>query len=304
MSPLNVHRSSPYFMTLRDLYQHLTVRGKAPRTIEAYLLAVKVMLSWIGKTVMMISERDIIRYFVYLTDERKLSYSSHKVALCAARALFIEVLGRKDWMNLELARPKKTRPARIVLSRDEVRRVLSLVRVPLYRSCLTTIYTCGLRLREGTEIAIRDIDGDRRLLLVHGKRSKDRYVPMSETLLEMLRETWRTHRSQVWMFPARRRGTPPGELRSRAASDHPVHGNTLGAAFRAALAQSGVRKKASVRTLRHSYATHLLEAGINLRVIQELLGHTSPMTTAIYTHLTKAATRPAVREIERLARDL
>lgn len=304
MSPPPVDRNSPYFIPLKELYQHLTFRGLAPSTIEAYIRAMELMLRWIGKAVEWIEESDIRQYFVYLTEERKHSYSTHKVVLCAARWLFAEVLCHKDWASLELARPRRTKPARIVLSRDEVRRVLSYVKVPLYRSCLKTIYSCGLRLREGTNIAISDIDGERRLLLVHGKRAKQRYVPMPETLLEMLRDTWRSHRSQSWIFPGRCRRACRGEACDCEASKRPVLGNTLSAAFRAAMVQSGIRKAASIRTLRHSYATHLLESGVNLRVIQGFLGHSSPTTTAIYTHLTKAATRPGVEEIERLARNL
>jgi site-specific recombinase XerD len=166
-----------------------------------------------------------------------------------------------------------------------VRLILGKVRLPRYRICLQTIYSCGLRLKEGTHLQVGDIDSRRMVIhLHHGKGNKDRYVPLPQSTLEALRTQWKTHRNRVWIFPASGRG---GIHRSTATTPMP-HGNVQDA-FRAALRESGINKKASVHTLRHSYATHLLEAGINLRQIQENLGHNSPKTTALYTHLTEQA---------------
>jgi site-specific recombinase XerD len=142
--------------------------------------------------------------------------------------------------------------------------------------CLTTIYACGLRLLEGARLQVSEIDGERKLIHVHaGKGGKDRYVPLPETCLQLLRWHWMTHRHPVWLFPA-----------FHEERDQPMDETGLQRAFRAAVQESGVQKKATVHTLRHSYATHLLEAGVNLRIIQGYLGHASPATTAIYTHLT------------------
>jgi site-specific recombinase XerD len=139
------------------------------------------------------------------------------------------------------------------------------------------------------------------LLHIHGKAKKDRYVPLPSSLLPMLRQLWKSHRSPLWVFPIPRRGRiwhRPGE------NGEPSSVEAIQSAFRQALKRTGIVKKAHVHTLRHSYATHLLEDGVNLRVIQELLGHRSPATTAIYTHLTAEVRSEAVGSINLLMQDL
>ena len=171
----------------------------------------------------------------------------------------------------------------MILSREEVRRVLAAVRIPVYRACLTTIYACGLRLLEGTRLQVPDVDSARMLLHIHGKSKKDRYVPLPVSTLQLLRAHWRTHRSPLWLFPA---PTRHGLAHSLKHDGGPVTRSSLQSAFRRAVQRAAIAKRAHVHTLRHSYATHLLEAGVNLRLIQDNLGHRSPRTTAIYTHLT------------------
>ena len=187
-----------------------------------------------------------------------------------------------------------------MLSIAEVRRILGCIRRPRYRVCLSTIYACGLRLREGVHLQVRDIDSERMVVHVcHGKRSKDRYVPLPTCTLEMLRRHWSTHRHSVWLFPERlRTGEPP------AAATRPMTVRGVQQCFKAALQDSGIQKQATVHSLRHSYATHLLEAGVGLRVIQAYLGHSSPQTTAIYTHLTRTAEVMATEAIDQLMTDL
>lgn len=170
----------------------------------------------------------------------------------------------------------------------------------LSRVCLSTIYACGLRLSEGVYLQVRDIDTDRMMVHVqHGKGANDRYVPLPPPTLDMLRRYWRTHRHRKWLFPA---PTEPGVLPSTAPKPMPIGG--VQRAFKTALYQSGIRRKATVHTLRHSYATHLLEAGVNLRIIQAYLGHSSPKTTAIYTHLTRNVEDLAVEAINGVMEDL
>jgi len=184
-----------------------------------------------------------------------------------------------------------------VLSRAELWRILDEVRIPVYRACLTTIYSCGLRLMEGARLAVPDVDGDRKMLHIHGKRGKDRYVPIPGSTLELLREHWRTHRSPQWLFPA---PTRRGLSRALAGNAGPVTRSSLQGAFRRGLQKSGVHKRAHVHTLRHSYATHLLEEGVQLRIIQTYLGHKSSRTTDIYTHLTREVRKTAIDPINRL----
>ena len=181
-------------------------------------------------------------------------------------------------------RPAREHKLPVVLSRDEVRRILEAVRIPVYRACLTTIYACGLRLLEGGRLQVPDVDSARMLVHIHGKGKTDRYVALPEPLVPMLRTYWRTHRSPLWLFPA---PTRHGLTHSLAHAGGPVTRSSLQSAFRRGLRTSGIAKRSHVHTLRHSYATHLLEAGVNLRIIQEALGHRRARTTQIYTHLTR-----------------
>jgi integrase/recombinase XerD len=189
----------------------------------------------------------------------------------------------------------------VVLSRKEVRRILALVKIPVYRVCLKTIYSCGLRLLEGTRLQVPDVDSARMLLHIHGKNKQDRYVPLPESTLQLLRAHWRTHRSQLWLFPA---PTRHGLAHSLAHDGGPITRCSLQSAFHRAWQHSGINKRAHVHTLRHSYATHLLEAGFNLRVIQDHLGHRSPRTTSLYTHLTREVRASLSQPLNQLMQDL
>lgn len=163
-----------------------------------------------------------------------------------------------------------------------MRRLLDRVALFDHRVCLTTIYSCGLRLHEGLHVEVRDIDAERMLLHIRqGKGNKDRYVPLPERTLQLLRDLWKTHRHPTLLFPAKGHGG-----QGAPTASEPMCRTTLQRAFRLALKASGIKKAAHIHTLRHSYATHLLEQGENLRQIQVNLGHKSPVATAIYTHLT------------------
>jgi site-specific recombinase XerD len=165
---------------------------------------------------------------------------------------------------------------------------------------LNTIYACGLRVSEGVNLQVRDIDSERMVVHVrHGKGNKDRYVPLPQRILEMLREFWCTHRHPQWLFPF-----PTKAGVSPATAEKPMCVGGVQYCFRAALEASGIPKEASVHTLRHSYATHLLEVGMDLRVIQSYLGHSSIQTTAIYVHLTHATEERAAKTIDQLMADL
>ena len=164
----------------------------------------------------------------------------------------------------------------IVLSREEVWQVLKLVRKPVPRMCLTMMYCCGLRASEASHLQVADIDGQRMALAVrNGKGAKDRYVPLPQATLEQLRAYWRIQRPKDWLFPSKK-------------GNRAIRRDVTGRALKSAAALSEVTKNVSCHTLRHSYATHLLEDGVDLRVIQSLLGHTSPRTTFTYMHLTQA----------------
>ena len=188
----------------------------------------------------------------------------------------------------------------VVLSVPETRRILGAVEALDHRVCLSLIYSCGLRLGEGLSLRVRDIDSERMHLHIRGgKGNRDRHVPLPRRTLEMLREQWKSHRNPVWIFPGRGHGGQEASTATR-----PMTHSTLQRAFRLALEASGVQKDAHVHTLRHSYATHLLEQGENLRQLQVNLGHSSPTATAVYAHLTDVSKTAHQKRIDSLMGDL
>lgn len=263
------------------LLEDLRLRGLAPKTQEAYLGAVRQLAAHYQRSPDQLSEEELRQYFLYLTDVKRVSASTLTIALTGIKFFYQHTLQR-DWPTFELVRARPERKLPVVLSIEEVQQVLQCVHTWRYRVCLSTLYACGLRLQEGVRLQVSDIDGARHLLHVRlGKGHKDRYVPLPQRQLEVLRDFWRSHRHPIWLFPS-----PQLTPQHR---DGPMEVSGMQKAFRAAVQESGIRKPATVHTLRHSYATHLLEAGVNLRVIQAYLGHTSPTTTAVYTHLTRPA---------------
>ena len=282
------------------MIEDMRLRGLSARTQECYVAAVRQLAAHHHRSPDQLSEEDLRRYFLYLTNEKKVARATATIALCGIKFLFEHTL-KRDWTTLRFVRPARERKLPVVLSREEVRRILAAVRIPVYRICLTTIYACGLRLLEGAHLQVSDVDGGRMVLHIHGKGKTDRYVPLPEPTLHMLREYWRTHRSQVWLFPA---PTRHGLRHSLAHNGGPVTRSSLQSAFRRALHRSGIAKRAHVHSLRHSYATHLLEAGVNLRIIQEALGHRSARTTQIYTHLTREVRATLTNPLNALMNDL
>jgi len=281
------------------LIEDLQLKGMSERTQQMYVRAVRQLAEHYHKPPDQISDEELRQYFLFVRNVKHWSRSGTTIALCGLKFFYEQTLHR-SLATLQLVRPSREKKLPVVLSREEVRQILSQVRLLRYRTCLTTIYCCGLRLQEGTHLLVSDMDSARKLIHVHrGKGGKDRYVPLPGSTLELLRQYWKTHGNPLWVFPASGRG---GIHRPTAQKPMPI-GNVQDA-FGAAVRASGIRKKASVHTLRHSYATHLLEAGVNLRLIQEYLGHNSAQTTALYTHLTSKAQEVATQVIEHLMEGL
>jgi len=277
------------------MIEDMQLRGLSKKTQESYVRAVRQLAEYYHKSPDCISEEELRQYLLYLKNDKRASASAFTIALCGIK-FFYEHSLRREWATFELARPEREHKLPVVLSVEEVQRILGCLRLPRYRVCLGVIYACGLRLQEGVHLQVPAIDSDRMVIHVrNGKGNKERYVPLPQHTLLALRQYWVTHRNPVWLFPAR---APAGG--SPAAVTQPMDVSSAQHAFRAALRQSGVQKAATIHTLRHSYATHLLEAGVNLRLIQAYLGHNSPATTAIYTHLTREADELAVQAIDRV----
>ena len=250
-----------------------------------------------------LSEDQLRAYFLFLRQEKHFGPSAMKLARCALRCFFAEGLRRTDWTVFAEVRvaPPQTLP--LVLAREQVAALLGAVREPRYRAALTLIYHTGLRVGEAVRIELRDLRDTHsphpRLHVRCGKGGKDRFVPLAPAMVAQLRLWWQTHRHPQWLFPG-----PTSGWRERAQPlDAAAHATThlsvsaVQNTFRLARAQSGLPVEATVHTLRHCYATHLLEEGVSLRLISQYLGHASLETTVIYTHLTplnEARTRAAL----------
>jgi len=283
----------------QKMIEDMQLRGFAERTQEAYLSAVRQLAKYYQKSPDQIDEEELRQYFLFLKNEKHAARNTCTIALCGIKFFFQHTLGR-EWKTFDFLRPQKVQKLPVVLSVEEISRILKRVQLYHYRVCLTTIYACGLRLLEGVHLKVDDIDGQRKMLHIHlAKGNKDRYVPLPEACLNMLRQHWLTHRNPLWLFPALREDW----LGPRKARK-PMSESGVQRAFRAAVRECGIHKKATVHTLRHSYATHLLEAGVNLRIIQSYLGHASPATTAIYTHLTSNTQAKSLDTIDYLVSSL
>jgi site-specific recombinase XerD len=273
------------------MIEDMQLHGYSAKTQTAYLGAVRGLAGHYHRTPEDITQDELRSYFLYLVKERGVARSTLTIHLSGIKFFFEKTL-KREWLIFNLVRPKKRTKLPVVLSPDEVKHILSLVKTPTVRMALTVIYACGLRLSEGLNLKAQDIDSSRMLLWVrNGKGGKDRCVPLPARLLELLREYWKRHHPHLYLFPNQKKREP-------------LCATTLQKTFKIVLLQSGIRKEASIHTLRHSYATHLLERGINLRVIQELLGHQSPQTTARYTHLTDKSFHKLAETVNRLAADL
>jgi site-specific recombinase XerD len=277
----------------------MQLHGLAIKTQDGYVRAVKQLAEYYHKSPDVISEEELRQYLLYLQNEKHVAASTFTIALCGLKFFYERTLHR-TWNTLDLARPVPEKKLPVVLSLHEVHEILSRLHRQRYRVCLMTIYACGLRLREGVHLQVGDIDSARQMLHVRqGKGGQDRYVPLPDGTLQLLRQYWSLHRHPVWLFPA-----PTQAGVSPTAATQPMEPSGVQRAFRAALQASGISKAASVHTLRHSYATHLLEAGVDLRVIQIYLGHRSPQTTALYTHLTQPTEQRAIAAINRVMAEL
>lgn len=237
-----------------------------------------------------LTEAQVRAYFVYLRAERKFAGSSMTVAIAALRSFFRDHLHLGDWSLWREIKVRREQTLPIVLSREEVALLLSCVSHRRFRVILRLIYHCGLRLSEALHLETRDIDrAAGRIHIRLGKGGKDRYVPIAPAMIDELGLFWMLHRNPQYLFPGVGRDwkwqKTPIEVAARKAKQ-PMSASAVQNAFRVALALSGMKKPATVHTLRHCFATHLLEEGVSIRLISQYLGHHSLDVTVIYTHLT------------------
>ena len=271
----------------------MRLRDLRPRTIEGYLLATRLFIERVDNDPEKLTEDDIRTYFLHLRDDKHQAPSSINIAICALRFFFNFTLER-DFDVFNLLRAHRTRSLPVVLSRGEVHALLSVVRHPVRRMLLTTISALGLRIGEGLHLERSHIDGARGMVWIRdGKGGKDRRVPLPKPILLRLRRYWKEER------PA---STTP--LLFVSAEGRAIHDTTVQKTFNAAQEEAKLPRRATVHTLRHSYATHLVENGISLRTIQDILGHKSMKKTEVYMHVTLPGTEHLQEVLDRLMADL
>ncbi len=274
--------------------EDMRLRDYRPKTQQAYELAVRQFLRWVEREPETLTEEHVRAYVLHLREEKQQAPSSINIAVCGLRFFFSHTL-RRDWPVFELMRVKQPQKLPVVLSTGEVRSVLGAVRQPVRRMAFRTIYSLGLRIGECLRLEAGDIDSERSLVWVrNGKGAKDRGVPLPRPTLHRLRQYWAHER------PA----SPTRRLFVASNSKSALHETTLQKTFTAAQKEVGLRKPAVVHTLRHSYASHLLENGISLRTIQALLGHKSLRSTEVYLHVTQTGTERLQEVLDRLMADL
>jgi integrase/recombinase XerD len=273
------------------MIEDLKIRNRSPRTIEAYISQVARFAKFHHRSPDGLGAEEVRAYQVHLS-ESGVSWSLFNQAVCALKFLYAVTL-HVEWSVVQIPYARVPRKVRVVLSQDEVVRLLTAVDNIVYRMALMTAYAAGLRITELVMLKAEHIDSARMLVHVElGKGQKSRLVPLSEVLLAQLRDYWRTGRPKVkgspWLFPSE----DPAK---------PLHTTTIEKACLRARDAAGLTKHVTPHTLRHCYATHLLEAGTDLRTVQALLGHATLSTTAIYTHVQRklvTATRSPLDAIE------
>ncbi|MCD6274789.1 MAG: site-specific integrase, partial [Candidatus Aenigmarchaeota archaeon] len=265
---LNLKIEEKYFKNLR---KNLVVRKYSPKTIKSYIHYNKDFLGYVRKKPNEITNEDVKDYLFYLVEEKEVSASTLNTVINALKFYYGEVL--KRGFVYELKRPKKDKKLPVVLNQEEISKILSSITNIKHRLILMLIYSAGLRVSEVVKLKPGDIDDERKLIHIKGgKGRKDRYTMLSEVATEMIRRYLKEYGQSIWLF-------------SSQDKEKHITTRTVEKIFSNACKKANIKKNATVHSLRHSFATHLLERGTDLRYIQELLGHKSSKTTEIYTHV-------------------
>lgn len=268
------------------MIEEMNRRNYAASTIRGYVTALAAFALFFGRSPDQLGAKEIRAWQLRLHD-RGLSFSTYNLHSCALRFFYGTVLGLPDMTTLvPFARRERKLP--MLLSQDEVRALLAAILGGRDRVIVTIAYACGLRVSEVASLRVADIDGARKLLHVRdGKGHKDRLVPLSDSLLELLRNYWRVYRPGEWLFPGESAGTH-------------VHARTIQRVVRDAAVAAGIQKKVTPHVLRHCFATHMLEAGVDIRIVQSLLGHNSAATTVRYHHMSRTVVTATTNPLDLL----
>lgn len=277
--------------------EDLSLKGYKRRTIQSYVRAVMQLLNYYSKPPEAITEEDVRGYWIFCKEDVGWSAATLRIAYSGVQHFFTFTL-KRDWEILHAVKFERHVTYPVVLSLDEVRRLLPAACNQANRAFMTLVYGCGLRISEAIQLRVGDVDGQRMCIHIHqGKGGKDRYVPVAEQTLDIVRDYYRTHRNPVWVFPAHGRS---GNDAHRAQK--PVAITTVQGALRRAVARAGLSKSVHMHTLRHSYATHMIEAGVPVRHVQDCLGHESLASTMIYLHITSHGREESRAKLNQLMR--
>ncbi len=274
------------------MLEDLQRRNYSPDTIRGYIRAVQQFADYFGRSPEQLGAAELRRYQLYLLHQKKLALGTVENCISALRFLYKKTLKRRDLAFDDLPFPKQPHKLPTVLSQDEVTRLIEAARNRMHRTILMLLYGTGMRRTEASQLKVSDIDSQRMVIHIHsGKGLRDRDVPLTLKLLEALRDYWRWKKPRVYLFPSKM-GDPNVE--------QPISDKTVWNLCRAAANRAGIQKKLGPHTLRHCFATHLLEAGTDLRTIQLLMGHERLEDTTIYLHLSQRHLHAAINPLDQL----
>jgi site-specific recombinase XerD len=249
----------------------MQIKGYSSRTIETYTKCILSLALHYNTSPELLSTEQIRHYIHYRLTEKNVSKSWQNQFVSALKILFCEIL-KREWTDMDIPRPRREKKLPVVLAREEVKKLLDVTINLKHRAILTLTYSAGLRLSEVSNLKITDVDSKRMALrITQAKGFKDRYCVLSPVALNLLREYWTKYRPSLWLFQAKNK--------------QPLSSRTIQHVFKNALRKAGIQKQVGIHSLRHSFATHLMEQGVSLPIIQQLLGHKSLKTTSVYLHV-------------------
>ena len=285
-----------------DLYDRyvtdLKLKGYAKRSRQSYRRSLRQFQNFTNKALEDATEEDLREYWLCCKEELGWSNATLRISYSAIKHFFANIV-KRDWEVLRTVKFERQQTLPVVLNIDEVRAIISaMAHMPQNHAFFSLVYSCGLRLSEAIHVQPADIDGQRQSIHIHlGKGAKDRVIPLPESTLRILREYWKTHRNPNWVFPALGRDGKKGPTAER-----PVRTVTVQGALRRTVVRLGIKKRVTPHTFRHSYATHMLEAGVPVRHVQECLGHASLASVMIYLHVTSHGKEDSRRRLNQLMR--
>jgi integrase/recombinase XerD len=272
----------------KRMQEELQRRNCSESTTDSYLRHITEFARYFGRSPAQLGPEEVKRFQLYLIQEKKVSWATYIQATAALRFLYVKTLGQ-SFMAEKIPFPKRPKHLPTVLSQEEIERLLEAARSLKHRALLMAMYGAGLRVSEACRLTIDDIDSSRMVIHVRqAKGNKDREVMLSPVLLETLRQYWKGCRSKDWLFPGR-------------GPDKPVTTKAVFLMVQSVAARARVAKTVSPHTLRHSFATHLLESGTDIRTIQLLLGHADIRTTTIYLRISQHHIRKILSPLDRLS---